>query len=149
MLFVYNYFMKKALFPGSFDPLHEGHISVYNKAKKLFDEVIFYVTFNPDKNNIQSLEKRAQNIKEKLPEAKVLVDKKMTYEIAKQNGCDFLVRGIRNNVDIEHEINLAAGNKKLDANLETVLILADEQLKTLSSRAQKIIDDSKKIAGSK
>ncbi len=141
--------MRKAIFAGSFDPIHEGHVSIYKKSSKLFDEVILYVTVNPEKENMDTIKERAQKVKQTLPNAQVLSGTDLTINIAKDNKCEYLVRGIRNNSDINFEIELASGNKSLDGNIETVLILPDVELKNLSSSTIKMMEQSKKNAKAK
>ncbi len=137
--------MKKALFPGSFDPIHDGHISIYKKATELFDEVLVYVTFNPRKNNAENVFERAEKIQAILPEVKVLSGHQMTTDVARQNNCQYIVRGIRNDSDIKYELAMASGNKELNREIESILIISDEELKHVSSSSLKLIDESKQI----
>ncbi|MCP4336878.1 MAG: pantetheine-phosphate adenylyltransferase [Mycoplasma sp.] len=138
--------MKKAIFAGSFNPFHKGHLSIYNKASKLFDEVILYVTFNPTKNNTESITERADNVRKQLPNAKVIHGTDLTVEVAKKEGCNYLVRGIRDTKDIKSELELANINKVLDESIETVFIIADNNLRKVSSTSINLIEKSKEIA---
>lgn len=121
--------MKKAMFPGSFDPLHEGHIKIIEKAIKLFDELYVVVTFNNEKPNASDIEKRFLNVKEKLAnfkDIKIVMNKDlMTGDFARENNINFIIRSARNVTDFQYELELAAGNHSVNSQLETVLIIPD------------------------
>lgn len=121
--------MKKAMFPGSFDPLHEGHIKIIEKAIKLFDELYVVVTFNNEKPNASDIEKRFLNVKEKLAnfkDIKIVMNKDMmTGDFARENNINFIIRSARNVTDFQYELELAAGNHSVNTQLETVLIIPD------------------------
>lgn len=130
--------MKKAIYPGSFDPIHKGHIAVVKKGLKLFDEVFVIVTNNPEKTPSKSLDERYQEVKKAFAaNSQVYVEKNdsdLTANIAKQKGIDFLIRSARNQVDFNYELELAAGNKHLNSDLETILIIPDYEDINYSSR---------------
>ena len=121
--------MKKAIYPGSFDPIHQGHIEILKKGIKLFDFIYVVVSFNKEKTNQTNLEKRFENVKTKLKNfknIKVLMNKdKPTAFLAKQLKVNFLIRSCRNNTDFKYELELALGNKTIFKDLETVLIVPD------------------------
>lgn len=121
--------MKKALYPGSFNPFHEGHLNILDKALKLFDEVIVIVSINPDKNNFSNLEERFKLVCKKLKQYKnvkvIKNSNNLIANIAKELDANFLIRSARTTTDYEYELDLAAGNHSLNNDLETILILPD------------------------
>ncbi|TCG10615.1 pantetheine-phosphate adenylyltransferase [Mycoplasma todarodis] len=125
--------MKKAIYPGSFDPFHEGHLSIYNKAIKLFDEVIIYVTNNDEKTHQEILEKRKENILSEIPNCKIIADTKLTSLIAQENDSFYIVRGLRTFDEVEYELFLASINKRLNQEVETIIIFSDDEMKNISS----------------
>ncbi|WP_036464160.1 pantetheine-phosphate adenylyltransferase [Mycoplasmopsis sturni] len=118
---------KIAIYPGSFDPLHKGHIQILKKALKLFDLIYLVVTNNPDKIEQSNLETRLNFAKEQLKNLPNIIvisnPNKLTGELAKELKANFLIRSARNITDFNYEIELAAGNKKINKNLETILIM--------------------------
>ena len=127
---------KKALFAGSFDPFHDGHLHILKKANELFDEVYVAVSINPNKNS-SKLEKRVDQVSNFLKEHdlknKVIKNDGLTVELAKKIGCKYLIRGLRNNLDLEYELELANLNKKIDSSIETIFLVADNEFKNISS----------------
>ncbi|MBD5789010.1 phosphopantetheine adenylyltransferase [Mycoplasma synoviae GX11-T] len=121
--------LKKAIYPGSFDPIHKGHINIIKKAVKLFDYVYVIVSINPDKNNLTGIKTRFLNTKKKLSKFEnvevLLNEDDFIANIAKKHDCNYLIRSARNIKDYSYEIELAAGNKFLNSNLETILIMPD------------------------
>lgn len=119
---------KVGLFPGSFDPIHEGHINVVKKALNIFDEVIVAITFNKEKENQSSFDSRLTRAKkafQELDRVKILVnDSKMTHEFAKEVGATCIIRSARNKDDFQYELELAAGNKSLGG-IDTIIIMPD------------------------
>lgn len=117
------------MFPGSFDPIHEGHLKIIKKSIKMFDQLFVVVTFNNEKENASDIEKRYLEVKEKLaefPQVKVLINKgQMTADFARENGITVLIRSARNDLDFQYELELAAGNHSLNDELETVLVIPD------------------------
>lgn len=128
---------KIAIYPGSFDPLHQGHIQIIKKALKLFDFLYVIVSFNPDKNNQSDIQKRFNDVKDKLKDfsnIKVLKNtNRFTAEIANDLNANFIIRSARNINDFNYELELAAGNKKINDNLETILIVPDYDFINYSS----------------
>lgn len=128
---------KRAIYAGSFDPLHEGHISVINKALKLFDKLLIIVSNNPDKDNLNNLENRFKYIKNyfiKNNNIEVIYNKnQLIGNIAKEKNINFLIRSARNNLDYEIELDIAAGNHEVNNDLETILIIPDYEMIGISS----------------
>ena len=121
--------MKKAVFPGSFNPIHQGHIDIIKKASKLFDFLYIIITNNPEKINNKSLKERYDDAVKKIPKLaniKILInDGELTANFAQKLGCNYLIRSGRNNIDFKYELELAAANNSLNSNLETILIIPD------------------------
>ncbi|WP_029513805.1 pantetheine-phosphate adenylyltransferase [Mycoplasmopsis primatum] len=129
--------MKKAIYAGSFDPLHEGHIEIIKKALKIFDKLFVIVSINPDKDNLENIEQRYDYVKKQLSSfnnVEVLINKnELIGNIAEELGVNFLVRSARNDTDYKYEIELAAGNHCVNNQLETVLIMPDYSMINYSS----------------
>lgn len=122
--------MKKAIYPGSFDPLHEGHKAIIKKALKLFDVVYVVVSNNPEKSSQTDINKRFETTKERLKEfSNVMVEinnNTTTAEFAKQREINFLIRSARDDQDFQYELELATANKYLNNDLETIIIIPDK-----------------------
>lgn len=127
--------MKRALFPGSFDPLTLGHYDIIKRGITLFDEVIVAIGINADKKYMFSLEERKQFIKEAFadePKIKVVTYKGLTVEFCKEKGVGFILRGLRNPADFEFEKAIAHTNRKL-TEIETVFLLTAAKTSFISS----------------
>ena len=119
--------MKRALFPGSYDPITCGHIEIVERALHLFDEIIVGIGKNPHKKNMFPLEKRLFWVKkafEKYPQVKVYAYDMLTVEFAKKVNAQFLLRGLRNAKDLEYERYIDYINHHLESNIETVYLLS-------------------------
>ncbi|TNK83777.1 pantetheine-phosphate adenylyltransferase [Mycoplasmopsis pullorum] len=118
---------KIAIYPGSFDPWHQGHEQILLKALKLFDFVYVIVSINPDKNNQGDIQQRYQNVfkqTQNIKNVKVLINEKdFIANIAKKLNSNFIIRSGRDIQDFTYELELAAGNKILNPDLETILII--------------------------
>ena len=136
--------MRRAIFPGSFDPLTNGHLDVIKRSLPLFDEIIIAVLNNPDKHPMFSVEERCAMIREILPTVKngdchLTVDSfsGLTAEFAKASGATAIVRGIRAVSDYEYELRMALMNRKLEPTIETVFLMAAEEYSYVSSDLMK------------
>ena len=128
--------MKKAVCPGSFDPITNGHIDIIKRAAELFDEVTVLVVTNPDKKCVFSPEERCSLIEKAIEEIEnVKVDSfsGLLADYVKQNGMSAIVKGIRSSSDFEYEFQMALANRSLAPNAETVFITADPQNMYVSS----------------
>ncbi|MBR1850944.1 MAG: pantetheine-phosphate adenylyltransferase [Bacteroidales bacterium] len=128
--------MTTAIFPGSFDPITPGHEAIARRAMRLFDSVVIAVGVNSDKHYMFSPEERVAKIKALFanePSVEVIAYSGMTIDLCHQLGAQCIVRGIRNSADLDYEQTVAAVNQALDPNIETVLLLADEQHRDISS----------------
>ncbi len=136
--------MRRAIFPGSFDPLTNGHLDIIKRSLPLFDEIIIAVLNNPDKNPMFSVEERCAMIAEILPSlggngCSLVVDSfsGLTAHFAKERGATAIVRGIRAVSDYEYELRMALMNRKLEPTIETVFLMAGEEYSYVSSTLMK------------
>ena len=127
--------MKKAIFPGSFDPITLGHYDIIQRSIKLFDEVIVAIGVNADKKYMFSLEERKtfiENAFKDEPKIKVVTYKGLTVDFCKANDVEFILRGLRNPADFEFEKAIAHTNRDL-APIETVFLLTAASTSYISS----------------
>jgi len=127
--------MKKAVFPGSFDPITLGHVDVINRAVHLFDELVIAVGINDSKNYRFSLEQRVAFIKETFkntPNLSVKTYTGLTTQFCKEINADFILRGLRNPADFEFEKAIATANRKLTG-IDTVFLLTSANTSFISS----------------
>ena len=136
--------MRRAIFPGSFDPPTNGHLDVIKRSSPLFDEIIIAVLNNPDKQPLFTVEERCGMIREILPSVSngsckltVAGFSGLTAEFARQQGATAIVRGIRAVSDYEYELRMALMNRKLEPEIETVFLMADEEYSYVSSTLMK------------
>ena len=131
--------MTKVLYPGSFDPITKGHMNIVNQACDLFDEVVIAILKNPNKKNyFFTGEERLEIIKEIYkdnPNVKVVLsDKKAAVDVALENNCNGIVRGLRSVTDFEYEIGLSQINKEISNDLvNTICLFADSNYQFISS----------------
>lgn len=136
--------MRRAIFPGSFDPLTNGHLDVIKRSLPLFDEIIIAVLNNPDKNPMFTVEERVEMIQEILPlldhsECKLSVKSfsGLTADFARDCEANAIIRGIRAVADYEYELRMALMNRRLEPAIETVFLMADEEYSYVSSTLMK------------
>ena len=125
----------RAVFPGSFDPITNGHLDVIRRGVKLFDELIIAVGKSPLKNEFFSPDERVEMIKElvgDLPTVYVQSYDCLTVEYAASQGADVILRGLRNLTDVQYEFQLAMTNRSV-AGIETVFIMTSEEYGFTSS----------------
>ena len=128
--------MKRVIYPGTFDPVTNGHIDVIERAIDLFDEVVVTVARNPVKNQMFSLDERLSMLRESLLEYEnVFVDSfdGLIVDHAKQQGAVGIIRGLRAVSDFEYEFQMALMNRKLDENLRTIFLMPNEKYTYLNS----------------
>ena len=127
--------MKRALFPGTFDPFTIGHYSIVERALTFMDEVIIGIGINEAKNTHFTVEKRIKQISDFYkdePRIKVLAYDKLTVDFALEVDAKFIIRGIRTVKDFEYEESIADINRKL-ARIETILLFTEPELSCISS----------------
>lgn len=132
--------MKKAIYPGSFDPITNGHIDIITRLSQIFDHVTVLVAHSLKKNYLFSAEQRVELCKksvEGIQNVSVDVFEGLTVDYAKKQGANIIVRGIRAVSDFEHETAIANVNKCLAPNIETLIILSKPEYNFVASRLVK------------
>ena len=130
--------MKIAVYPGSFDPITNGHLDILERASRVFDKVIVLVASNPNKHSRFSVEERVAMIEEATTEYKnVVVDfyDGLTVRYAKEHGATHLIRGLRAVSDFEYEFQLASANEFADSSIDMVFFMARGEKSFISSSA--------------
>lgn len=134
--------MVKAVFPGTFDPIHYGHIDIARRASRLFDEVVVAVYDKPLKNLLFSPEERIALVQKALgdnPKVSVIGYSGLTVEFCRRIGGHVVVRGLRVFSDFEFEFRMALANQRLAPDIETIALITAEQHTFLSSSTVKEI----------
>lgn len=139
----------KAMFPGSFNPIHKGHIDIIKRASKLFNFVYVVVSINAYKKQTVSCKERLKRAikavaKLHLKNVKVVGNTGLTVSFAKKHNVSIIIRSIRNADDATYEIDMAKVNHCLNKNIETILMLPKANLINLSSTALRYLKDAKK-----
>ncbi|WP_304651706.1 pantetheine-phosphate adenylyltransferase [uncultured Ligilactobacillus sp.] len=127
----------KAIFPGSFDPVTNGHLDIIKRSAAIFDEVFVVVLTNTAKKPMFSANERQsfiQKATEKMPNVKVLAkEADLTVNVARTLEAQVIIRSVRNTQDLEFEQSIAAMNKELAPKIETLILLTDPKYAFLSS----------------
>jgi pantetheine-phosphate adenylyltransferase len=127
--------MRKAIFPGSFDPITLGHQDIINRALPLFDEIVIAIGVNADKKYMFSLEERKRFIEETFhnePKISVITYVGLTIDLCHKINANFILRGLRNPADFEFEKAIAHTNRRL-SKIETVFLLTAAKTSYISS----------------
>lgn len=134
--------MRRAIYPGSFDPVTNGHLDVIERARKLFDEVVVAVADNDEKQPLFSLKERLDLLGEtagRIGNVRVAQFKGLLVGFARAEDAGAVIRGLRAVSDFEFEFQMALMNRKLDAVVETIFLMPKEEYTYLSSRIVKEI----------
>jgi pantetheine-phosphate adenylyltransferase len=136
--------MRRAIYPGSFDPVTNGHLDIISRGCKLFDEIIVAILVNPDKKPLFSLEERRSMLHEVIgsidsDDCRLVVEdfQGLLVHYAVQRGADAIVRGIRAVSDYEYELQMALMNRRQEPRIETVFMMPAEAYSYVSSRLVK------------
>ena len=129
--------MRRAIYPGSFDPITNGHLDVIERARKLFDEVVVAVAHNDEKQPLFSLNDRLDLLREtagKIDNVRIAEFEGLLVEFAGNEEAGVVIRGLRAISDFEFEFQMALMNRKFEPNVETVFMMPAEAYIYLSSR---------------
>ena len=127
---------KTAIYPGSFDPITNGHVDLIHRASKLFDEVIVAITQNVNKVGFLNIEERtlaANNALNSLNNIRVLSFDSLLVDFAKKHNAQIIIRGLRAVSDFEYEFQLSGMNKRLNPHIETLFMTPSEKFANISS----------------
>jgi pantetheine-phosphate adenylyltransferase len=129
---------KRAVYPGMFDPVHNGHLDVIERSLRIFDELIVAVVANPSKAPLFTVKERLEMIDEAMPvgasSLRILAFDGLLIDLVAREEADCIVRGIRALSDFEYEFQMALMNRKLSSNVETVFLMPHEKYTYISSR---------------
>ncbi len=134
--------MKKAIYPGTFDPITHGHLDVIRRASALFDEVVVAISASEAKNPLFSLDQReamARMALSGLKGVRVVRFEGLLVEFARQEGVGFIVRGLRAVSDFEYELQMGYANESLDPQIETLYLMPTLQYAFISSSVVRAI----------
>ena len=142
---------KKAIYPGTFDPITYGHIDVVKKALKIVDEVIVAISDDDNKNHLFDINERSEIVKKALfndvklkrKKVNVISFKSLTTSLCNKYKSNIILRGLRAVSDFEYEFQLAGMNRKLNKNIETVFVMSDVENQIISSKFVKEIAELK------
>ena len=132
--------MKKAIYPGSFDPITNGHIDIINRASALFDKLIIAVASNKSKESLLSKNERVEILRDSLSEnSKVEIDsfEGLLVDYGKKKNIFTIVRGLRTLSDFEYEFRMAIMNRNFNKTIETIFLMTDEKYSHISSSSIK------------
>ncbi len=127
---------KTAIYPGSFDPITNGHLDLIHRASKLFDDVIIAITQNTNKASFLSIEDRilaVNNTVNSLNNIRVLSFDSLLIDFANKHNANIIIRGLRAVSDFEYEFQLSGMNKRLNPNIETLFMTPSEEFANISS----------------
>ena len=132
--------MKKIIYPGTFDPIHNGHVDIAKRASTIFDELIFVIAENPRKKPLFTTKERkmlVENSVNDIPNIKVKSTEKLVVEFALEETAVAIIRGLRHVSDFEFEFQMALMNYHLNPDISTMLMIPDEKYIHLNSTVVK------------
>jgi pantetheine-phosphate adenylyltransferase len=128
---------RRAIYPGTFDPLTNGHVDIIARACRLFDEVIVAILVNPGKQPLFSVEERVEILndllKPRFPQVAIETFEGLLVDYARQKQAHAIIRGVRSTKDYEYELPMVLMNRYLNPEVETVLLVASEENTYISS----------------
>ena len=125
-----------AIYPGSFDPITNGHVDLIHRACKLFDKVIIAITQNTNKNSFLSIDQRVKAVEtaiEPLTNTRVLSFDSLLVDFAREHNAQIIIRGLRAVSDFDYEFQLSGMNKRLNPAIETLFMTPSEEFANISS----------------
>ena len=125
-----------AIYPGSFDPITNGHVDLIHRACKLFDKVIIAITQNTNKDSFLSIDQRVKSVEtaiEPLTNTRVLSFDSLLVDFAREHNAQILIRGLRAVSDFDYEFQLSGMNKRLNPSIETLFMTPSEEFANISS----------------
>lgn len=134
--------MRIGVYPGTFDPITLGHMDIISRGAKLVDRLIIGVATNPSKSPLFTLDERVAQVKREtagIANVDVVAFDALLMHFAEQQGASLIVRGLRAVADFEYEFQMAGMNQQLNADIETVFLMADVALQPIASRLVKEI----------
>ena len=129
-----------AIYPGSFDPITNGHMDLIHRACKLFDKVIIAITQNANKTSLLSIDQRIEAVEASitsLNNTQVLGFNSLLVDFAKDHNAQIIIRGLRAVSDFEYEFQMTGMNFKLNPNIETIFLMASDNHQLISSNLVK------------
>ena len=135
------------IYPGSFDPIHKGHIDIINRATKLVDKLFIAVADSPHKNPLFNLDERKEMIENEFSKnsgIEVIAFNNLLVDLADSLNAQILIRGLRAVSDFEYEFQMLGMNRQLNSKIETVFLMADAQRQSISSN---FIKDIARLGG--
>lgn len=132
--------MRKACYPGSFDPISNGHLDIIERASKQFDELHVLISYNVSKKSSFTPDERVEMIKKvckRFPNVVVAKSSDLTVKYCKENGIQTMVRGLRNYMDYEAEFSLYQFNRDIDPSIETLILFPSTRTQFVSSSSIK------------
>ena len=136
--------MKKIIYPGTFDPIHNGHIDIARRASMLFDELVFVIAENPRKEPLFSIEERIMLVEKSISDLKnvrVGSTSSLVVDFAKSESALAIIRGLRHVSDFEFEFQMALMNYHLNSDISTILMIPDEKYIHLNSTVVKEVSE--------
>ena len=128
--------MRTAIYPGSFDPVTNGHLNIIRRAAKSFDRLVVCVMYNVDKHPMFTAQERVeliQRVTADIPNVEVKFSDKLLADFARDEGSSIIVKGLRAVSDFEHEFQMALINHQLNPELDTMFLTSEHQFMFLSS----------------
>lgn len=128
--------MSVAVYPGSFDPITNGHLDIIKRGAKIFDKIIVGVLMNVDKKHLFEIDERVRLIKRvtyDMKNVEVVSFNGLLVDLLKEYNADILLKGLRNSTDFEYELQMAYINKELDSNIETICMMSSPENLHISS----------------
>ncbi|WP_129791692.1 pantetheine-phosphate adenylyltransferase [Sphingosinicella sp. CPCC 101087] len=135
--------MRTGVYPGTFDPITLGHMDIIRRAAHLVDRLVIGVTTNPSKTPMFTVEERLEMVRRETAELpgdiRIVSFDSLLMDFAEREGASMIVRGLRAVADFEYEYQMAGMNQQLNADIETVFLMADVSLQPIASRLVKEI----------